>query len=151
MKLLALLVCSVFSVQAVYAQSGESIIDWLATLQAAEARLRPNGSRGNTAAELRSLHREITAWASGRSDLAVGFPEFPAGDPNRQELVDYVASLRKFLEEAERRRPGGAFQAGRIEVNVTASALQVPTASTLDESEYRMRNLPKTADALNLV
>lgn len=136
------------SSHAAFSQQTGPIIDWITTLQAITARLQTNGS---APAELRSLHREIAAWSSSRPDGAVKVPDFPPGEPSHQELVDYAATLRKILEDAERNRPGGAFHAGRIEVNVTAGALQVPTASTLDESDYRMRNLPKTADALNLV
>jgi iron complex outermembrane receptor protein len=130
------------------AQQTGSIVEWLTTLQAIDARRQANG---NATVELRTLHREVVAWSNTPAGSSVKVPEFPAGEPSRQQLADYVATLRKILEEAERNRPGGAFHAGRIEVNVTASALQVPTASTLDESDYRIRNLPKTADALNLV
>ncbi|MCZ2156646.1 MAG: Plug domain-containing protein, partial [Bryobacterales bacterium] len=149
MQRIALLV-SLFllSSPAAFSQQTGSIIEWLTTLQEINTRLQANN---NATTELRTLHREITAWSTGRSDGGVKIPDFPPGEPSRQQLVDYVANLRGVLEQAERSRPGGAFHAGRIEVNVTASAAQVPTASTLDESDYRMHNLPKTADALNLL
>ncbi|MCL4783497.1 MAG: TonB-dependent receptor [Bryobacterales bacterium] len=132
---------------ALSAQSG-SVIDWLTALQEIRARLARNG---DVSADLRSLHREISAWYSGRPGVSVRLPEFPAGEPEREQLAAYAEKLRSALEEAERNRPGGAFNAGRVEVNVTADAVQAPTAVTLDESDYRLRNLPKTTDALNLI
>ncbi len=124
------------------------VIEWLTELQRIGARFAANEDAG---ADLRSLHGEISRRLSGRPDSGFKLPEFPGGAPDRMALAQYASKLRAALEEAERNRPGGVFNAGRIEVNVTASAAQVPTAASLDESEYRLHNLPKMADALNLI
>lgn len=133
-------------------QQGHSVIDWLTALQSIESRMRSGADDKSIEIELRALYREI---ASGRPAIAGAqaqdVPAIPADAMNHQALVSYAASLRESLEEVERSRPGGAFNAGRMEVVVTANALQVETATSLDESDYRFRNLPKTADALNLV
>jgi iron complex outermembrane receptor protein len=100
------------------------------------------------AAEVRSLNREYVA--RGASE-GLKLPSLPANESGREELARYVAALRGVLEEAERSRTGGAFHLGRIEMNVTADAIQVPTAATLDESEFRQRNARVVPDALNMI
>lgn len=134
----------------VLGQQSPTPIDWLISLQTVEAELRTNADDTGVAAELRGLYREIANWAASASPQ-IDVPKPPEGQPAHDALVQYARDLRKILEDAERNRPGGAFQLGRIEVNVNATALQVPTAVTLEESDYRLRNLPKTADALNLL
>ncbi len=49
-----------------------SIIEWLTSPQAIEARLRANAGDTNAASELRSLQREIASWSVSQSD---GGPE----------------------------------------------------------------------------
>ncbi len=56
------------------------------------------------------------------------------------------------IDEASKKKSENVFDLGRIDsVDVTAEATQIPTAATLDESEYRQRNLNILTDALNLV
>ncbi len=55
-------------------------------------------------------------------------------------------------DDASKKKTENVFDLGRIDsVDVTAEATQIPTATTLDESEYRQRNLNNLTDALNLV
>lgn len=134
------------------AQQTSFFVDWLAAAQQIERHLSVAATDPeDIAAKLRALERDITIASTLRPELRVDLPPFPGGAPDRTSLTAYVESLRRTLEDAERSRPGGAFEAGRIEVTVTGSATQTPTAGSLDESDYRLRNLPKTADALNLL
>lgn len=137
-----------FFVSLALAQQGNSLIDWLTSLQAIEARLKGvdasntqalNGAAG----DVRALHREI----SSRVAMAAPLPD----DAGREELLRYVQSLRKALEDAERAEPGSAFHLGRVEVNVTADATQVPTAATLDETQFRRHNAKVIPEALNMI
>ncbi|MEI9812642.1 MAG: TonB-dependent receptor plug domain-containing protein [Acidobacteriota bacterium] len=144
--LFLLFLASVFGL----AQQGSTIVDWLTSLQAIESQLTAGGDDATAAAELRSLHREIVSSPPAQTE-GLEAPALPAGNLGHQELVSCAADLHKRLEDAERARPGGAFYAGRMEVNVTATAVQLPTVITLDEADYRFRNLPKSADALNLL
>jgi iron complex outermembrane receptor protein len=59
-----------------------------------------------------------------------------------------VAAVRKAIEDWQRTKPGTPFNLGRIEVNVADST---PIAATVDESEYRQRDLRVVTDALNLL
>lgn len=149
-----LLFALLLAVPTLFAQQGTSVIDWLTSLQTIEARLKAGGDDRALETELRSLHREISGGpATLTKTLPVDFevPEMPSGQMTHQALTDFATDLHKRLEDAERSRPGGAFYAGRMEVVVQDAALQVPTATSLDESDYRFRNLPKTPDALNLI
>lgn len=47
--------------QPAFAQQGTTIVDWLASLQAIEVRLRSNDDGASVAAELRALQREISS------------------------------------------------------------------------------------------
>jgi iron complex outermembrane receptor protein len=128
------------------AQSNGPVIDWLTSLQALEARLRHGGELSSLAGELRGLHREVEAWAGP----GVTVPAGPTAE-TKEALAESAGALRKYLEDTERLRPGGAFHLGRVEVNVTTDATQVPTAATLDEAEYRQRDLRVVPAALNLL
>jgi iron complex outermembrane recepter protein len=75
----------------------------------------------------------------------------PAPGSGRTALIEEAAALRRALEEQQRSHPGGAFQLARMEVNVTADLPQISTADTLEEAEYRKRNLGVITDALELV
>lgn len=150
MKPSTLALCLLFFTSLLSAQQGFSFLDWLASVQDIEKRLQANQD-ANAASDLRSIQREIANWSSTQVDGGLNTPILSASTPSHQELVDYAASLHQILEQAERERPDSAFNMGRMSVNVTDSALPVPNAVTLDESDYRFRNLPKTADALNLI
>lgn len=150
-RALLLLFCT-----AAFSQQNTSIIDLLSSLQTIQSRLNDAASLadrelGDLSAQVRSLHREISAWSDRQFTGRLDLPAPPQGEPGQQALLAYVTDIRKLLEETERNRPGGAFRLGRIDVNVTANAAEIPTTARLDESEYRERNLPKIADALNLV
>lgn len=135
-----------------FAQQPSTVIQWLTTLQNIEKRLRVasnNQALADLASEARALHREISA--SSFAERILHGKDFPSGELNKEQLQNYISTLRKSLEEAERNRPGGAFDLGRIEVNVTADAEQVSATTTLDESEYRQRDLRTVPDALNLL
>lgn len=136
------------------AQQGNPVIDWLTSLQAVQARLRDatdSNARvvAEAAVEVRTLHRKISSRSALGEAIAVAAP--PQDNLGREELLNYVATLRKAVEDAERAKPGGAFYMGRIEVNVTADATQVPTAATLDESDFRQHNAKVLPEALNLI
>lgn len=131
------------------AQSSDPIIDWLTRLQAIQANLRRlSGTEGDdlsrAAADLRAVRRAVVA-----SSAAIPLPE-PAAGGDRAALLAEAAALRAALEERLRQQPGTPFHLARIEVNVTAEVEQLSTASTLDESEYRRRDLRTIPDALNL-
>ncbi|HYO80925.1 MAG TPA: TonB-dependent receptor [Bryobacteraceae bacterium] len=145
------LLCLWFGLSAgLLGQQRSALVDWLAAVQTIERRLDSDAT-ADVRGELQSLHREIAAWNAGRPDARVDLPEPPSELTNLSALQGHIAALRRGVEAAERARPGSAFYAGRVELNVTATPLQFPTAVTLDEAEYRLRNLPKVADALNLL
>ena len=131
---------------AAYGQSTGSAIDWLTSLQAIEVRLRRGEDVAVAAADVRALHREIEAAAAPGATV----PALPASG-ERDNWLATASALRRYLEDAERAQPGGAFHLGRVEVNVTADATQVPTAATLDENDYRLRDRRVVPDALNLL
>ncbi|BDC51399.1 TonB-dependent receptor [Bryobacterales bacterium F-183] len=134
-SILPLVCCSIL---AVAAQQTSALIDALAEVQALQSSLRTNADPVTIAVRLRTLHADTAA-------LGLTMNPPPAGTPTRDALSAYAAEMRAALEQAERNRPGSVFQQGRIEVTVSA------TTPTLDEEDYRLRNLPKTADALNLI
>lgn len=141
------------SVGLVLAQQSDPVIDWLTRLQAAQAKLRrsPDAdgrevSRIET--DLRLLRREIES----QTEAAAGLPwPEPARSGDRAGLLAEATALRAILEERQRQKPGTAFHLARIEVNVTAEVDQLSTAGTLDEAEYRRRDLRVIPEALNLL
>lgn len=139
-----------FFICAVSAQPVNPVIDWLTSLQSLETRLRQASTEAvSLRPELESLDREVRAWPHIESG-SINLPALPASS-NGEDFLKYVTNLRQQLEDFERNRPGSPFYLGRIEVNVAADAPQVPTATTIDESEYRERNLRVIPDALNLI
>lgn len=134
------------------AQSGDPVIEWLTRLQSLQATLRsiPDGAAPEirrAERDLRLLRREIEAHPEAEGlDLP---PPAPSGD--RAALLAEASAMRAVLEEQQRRKPGTAFHLARIEVNVTAAVEQLSTATTLDESDYRRRNLRTVPDALSLI
>lgn len=154
MRLLPFLVSAMLASPFLFAQQGDPVIDWLTTLQAIESRLKSSAEAGPStvaATEVRALHREISEWLAGRAGEQIHVLAPPEADMGREQLLAFVASLRKTLEDAERSRPGSAFRLGRIEVNVAADATQVPIAATLDEAQYRETNARVVPDALNMI
>lgn len=133
-----------------FAQQDGPVIDWLTRLQAIQASLNrmPDDAAAadlnRLAADFRDVRREVQSYGS------VALPE-PVAERGRSALLSEVTALRAALEEQQRRKPGSAFHLGRIEVNVTAQVPQLGTAATLDESQYRERNLRLIPDSLNLV
>jgi iron complex outermembrane recepter protein len=132
-----------------FGQRPDIAVEWLTRLQAMEASLKQSAAAaepalGRVAADLRTLRREIDA----HGDL----PLPPAATiAERNLLLADVTALRAALEARQREKPGSAFHLGRIEVNVSADVPQLSNAETLDESEYRQRNLRTLPEALNLV
>ncbi|MEN6532349.1 MAG: TonB-dependent receptor, partial [Bryobacteraceae bacterium] len=127
-----------------------SVIEELTELQSIQSRLkdlRQDDRQGvaDLSAEVRSIYRQLQA------RQAAGDIGTPPESPSYDALQEYVSAFRHHLEELERQRPGGAFFLGRIEVNVVADAVQVPTAETVDEAQYRERNARVISEALNLV
>ncbi len=133
-----------------HAQHGDAAIQWLTRLQAMQASLQRKGpdasdEQARIAADYQLLRREIEA--------SMGLEPMPAppASEGRVALLAAVTSLREALERQQREKPGGAFQLARIEVNVSASLPQLSTAETIDETEFRERNLRTIPDALNLM
>lgn len=133
------------------AQSNDPVIGWLTRLQAIQAALRTAPDTTATdlrrvESDLRLLRREIETHAESQN---MDLPE-PASTADRAALLGEASAMRTALEERQRQKPGTAFHLARIEVNVSATVEQLSTAVTLDESEYRQRDLRTVPDALNL-
>lgn len=131
-------------------QQGDMAIDWLTRLQAMQGSLNrpfPTNSpeSARIAADYRALRMEIEVGAS-----IFPMPAAPASE-QRTDLLAAVTALREAVEREQRDKPGSAFHLARIEVNVSAGLSQLSTAATLDEAEYRLRDLRVIPDALNLV
>lgn len=131
----------------------DPVIGWLTRLQALQRELnRLDGETGpavdRLAATLAAVRREIEAQREAGGGLTLPDPTSAAG---RAALIEEAAALRAALEEQQRNLPGSVFQLARMEVNVTADLPQISTADSLDESEYRKRNLGVITDALELV
>lgn len=134
------------------AQTGDPVIDWLTRLQSLQATLRnlPDGAAAEirrAEGDLRLLRREIEAHPEAQG---LNLPE-PAPSADRTALLLEASAVRSALEEQQRRKPGTAFHLARIEVNVAAAVEQLSLAATLEESDYRRRNLRTAPDALNLI
>ncbi len=147
----AIFVCLFVTVS--YAQQGDRAIDWLTRLQAMQASLNrltddAVADISRVGSDLRVLRREIESQPEAGGDLAL--PE-PAKAASRSALLGEVTALRSALEAQQRLKPGSPFYLARIEVNVSADVPQLSTAETLDESDYRQRNLGLIPEALNLV
>ncbi|WP_051669968.1 TonB-dependent receptor plug domain-containing protein [Bryobacter aggregatus] len=145
-RLILLFLISLFA----FAQQSDLLVDWLSTLQSLQSRAK-SGSPADLSkliSELKTLTGEISAQDAV---LAKGLAPLPSTASSQQELLAYVSDLRRQIEDQLRARPGSAFQLGRVEVNVSADAVQVATATTLDESEFRERNARVVPDALNLI
>lgn len=131
----------------------DPVIGWLTRLQdlQRESSLL-EGDSGPTveriAAMVGALRREIEARREAVSGLTL--PE-PVPGVGRSALIKELSALRAALEQQQRSLPGSAFQLARMEVNVTADLPQISTAASLDEMEYRKRNLSVITDALELV
>src|SRR5690606_33611939 len=111
--------------------------DWIAAVQSLESRLAAadDATAPALAAELRAIEAEVAAWSAWQPESGrVNVPPFPVA-PTRAGLLERAASFRETLLAAERRRPGSPFQMGRVEVDVTATALQAQTATTITEDE----------------
>lgn len=130
-------------------QQSDPVIEALTALQSMASRLH-NGAAGagpevaETAAELRAVYAQLLERQRHAGMQA------PPERASRQDLLAYIAAFRARLEEQERRRPGSAFDLGRIEVSVTGEPVQTVAASSLDESLYRERNVRVLPEALNL-
>lgn len=124
-------------------QGSQTGIEWLTRLQGLEARARKGGGVAEVEADVRQLRRELEA---------AGVTGLPAAAPggDAEKLRGEIAALRALVEERERQRPGSAFQLARMEVNVNANVDQLATTTTLEEEEYRRRDLRTIPDALNL-
>lgn len=134
------------------AQSSDPVIDWLTRLQAVQASLRtlPDAAGADLSraeADLRVLRREVEA------DPGIQKMDLPAlaASGDRAALLAEASAIRAALEERLRQKPGTAFHLARIEVNVTAEVEQISMAATLEESDYRRRDLRTIPDALNLI
>lgn len=132
------------------AQQSDPLVDWLTRLQAMQATLQRSDAEtsaevGRVALDLRVLSREVEA-----GGVLERTPEVPGSD-QRGALLASVKAFRAALEAVARSKPGSAFHLGRMEVNVSADLPQLSTAETLDEAEYRQRDLRVLPDALNLV
>jgi iron complex outermembrane receptor protein len=133
------------------AQTNERVLTWLTRLQAIQAELRtmPDGGVDelkSVAAELRAVRRDVELAGEMRSaELAA-----VAAGNDRMGLLEEATALRALLEQQQRQQPGTAFHLARMEVNVSAAVAQLPTAVTLEESDYRKRDLRTVVDALNL-
>jgi iron complex outermembrane receptor protein len=146
-----LLTCFSLSVCLLVAQPGDPVIGWLTRLQAVQAILQRLPDTAATdldrvRSDLRILRREIEVHSEMQKP---GLPE-PAVSATRVALLAEASALRMILEEQQRQKPGTAFHLARIEVNVTANVEQLSTAATLDEADYRRRDLRTIPDALNL-
>jgi len=133
------------------AQTGDPEIGWLTRLQTVQATLRrlPDTAAAEVRraeGDLRQLRREIETHPEM---AAMKLPE-PAGGGDGEALLEEASAMRSAIEERQRQKPGTAFCLARIEVNVTESVEQLPTAVTIDESEYRRRDLGTIPDALAL-
>lgn len=128
---------------AVAGQGGDTPITWLTAIQSLQARLAiaPAGALPALAEELRYLYREIA------SVRALPLEE-PAVGLNSDAMREYLDRLRRVLEEQERNRPGGAFHLGRVEITVSAEAVQVPTATLVDRTSWQERGATLLPDAL---
>jgi len=138
--------CLLAAAALAWGQTAPSAVQWLTALQSLQARLGADGPAGAAemkaaAAELRFLYREISLSRT----LDTGPVPESAGPA---ELRDYVTRLRAEIEQQERQRPGGAFQLGRVGIDVTAPGLQAPTALVQDEPSWRDWNQPALAAAL---
>jgi iron complex outermembrane receptor protein len=149
----ALLTLILLGTTALSALQGDPVIGWLTRLQGLQHELgQVEGDAGpeveRIAATLAALRREIAA----RQDAVTGLT-LPDRIPgwNRSALNEELTGLRAALEQQQRSLPGSAFQLARMEVNVTADLPQISTADSLDEMEYRKRNLGVLTDALELV
>ncbi len=130
------------------------VIGWLSALQECESRLAeastPSAAqRSALAVEVRSLYRDVHRWASAHSLPGLTTPS-PLASDDADALRETVRALRDYIEESQRRLPGGVFQLGRIEVNVEDEAAWL-TSSTVTGEEIRQRDLRTIPDALNLV
>lgn len=140
-----------FCLPAAQAQQADPAIEWLTRIQSVQARLArlsppATAETALLAEDLRAIRREMDVQSSSPIPLPP-----PSTTRTKETLLEEAAAMRKVIEEQQRKKPGGAFQLGRIEVNVAASVPQLETAVTLDEAEYRERNLRTIPDALNLV
>ncbi len=124
-------------------QGPQTGIEWLTRLQGLEARARKGSAVAGVEADVRQLRRELEA--AGMTGLPAAAP---GGDA--EKLRGEIAALRALVEERERQRVGSAFQLARMEVNVNANVDQLSTTTTLEEEEYRRRDLRTIPDALNL-
>jgi len=128
---------------------GNSAVDALTALQAIEAQVKnlpaaANAQVAGLAGETRRVYRN---WAANRDEPG---PAPPSLD-SKEAIEKYVSSLRRHIEDGERRKPGSAFHLGRVEVNVISDAVQVATASTIEEPEFRTANASVATQALNLL
>src|SRR5262249_21124722 len=114
-------------------QQTDPVIEWLTSLQSAQSELHDNPSTRDAeqiANDVRAMQAEIAAWAAAQPD-SFSIPSAP-DQTSPEALSSYVANLREVLEQYERKKPGSPFYMGRIEVNVSAAAVQVPTGTTLE-------------------
>src|SRR5262245_8496208 len=133
-------------------QQSDPVIEWLTSLQTMQVQLRDGRASHEIeeiARETRQLHAEIAAWAATQPN-GIAAPVSPE-QTSPEALLVYVTGLRESLEQYERKKPGSPFYMGRIDVNVSAGAVQVPTAATLEQSDIRERDYRVVPNALNLV
>lgn len=133
---------------AAFAQAPDPAVRWLTVLQGLQERLRTPAEP--LAAELAVIAKEFAAVRQEIANTPDSIPLPPLPSPDRRSLGAAVDGLRLAIEDWQRTLPGSAFQLGRIVVNVTAAS-PLDMAETLDESEYRQRNLRLAPDALNLI
>lgn len=153
MKLLWAVLLLVVSTAAVGGQENRWVV-WITSLQSLETALSGGGDAdtlGMVRQRLHTLRAEIAASLSSDPDLGYDPAPLPARFGSAEEAIEAVTALRTVVEEAARRRPDGPFHLGRVEVNVSASAPQIPTAHSVERSDFLRHNLIRTPAALQRI
>jgi iron complex outermembrane recepter protein len=144
--------CWLFLFSPAYGQSIRDAVRWLSQLQDIQTRLGAvpppeEGQLSDIAEELQTIRNEARRYFA---ESRVAAPQ-AAQAATTADLTADADALRVLLEKLQREREGGVFQMGRVEVNVQADLPQLVTVETLDESDFRQRNLAQMPDALEMV
>ncbi len=97
-----------------------------------------------------ALADAVRLWLQSRPEIKATVSSAGSAGLTKASVRRQIRELREALLEIGRKSPESPFNLGRIEVNVTAPAPQVSTASSIDQSEIREWNRKNVADALEM-
>jgi iron complex outermembrane receptor protein len=133
----------------------DTTAEWKATIADLDRRLPALTPDATSAieswrAEADALRSALASFASSNPEMNLQIPEVLPERPSVEALRSQLAQLSAAVDEVVRKTPGSAFNLGRVEVTVTASATTPsPVADSIGQTQIAQLDLVNAAKALD--